>query len=85
MLTATFLIRIVGAGVQLGPLGIAATIRPIVSTPGDYDDREIGGMMIGKGNQSTRGKTAPVPLCPLQIPHDLSGRETRPTRWEARD
>jgi hypothetical protein len=45
-----FLIGIVGGGVQLGPLGTAATNRPIVPAPGDYDDGEIGGMMIGRGN-----------------------------------
>jgi hypothetical protein len=45
-----FLIYIVGGGVQLGPLGSAATNRPIVPAPGDYDDGEIGGMMIGNGN-----------------------------------
>jgi hypothetical protein len=44
----------VGGGVQLGPLGTAATNRPIVPAPGDYYDGEIGGMMIGKGNRSTR-------------------------------
>jgi hypothetical protein len=38
-----------GGGVQLGPLGTAATNRPIVPTPGDYDDGEIGGI-IGRGN-----------------------------------
>jgi hypothetical protein len=52
----------------LGPLGTAATSRPIVPAPGDYDDGEIGGM-FGKGNRSTRRKPAPVPLCPQQIPH----------------
>jgi hypothetical protein len=45
-----FLIGIVGGGVQLGPLGTAATIKPIMPVPGDYDDGEIGGMMIGRGN-----------------------------------
>jgi hypothetical protein len=64
-----FLIGIVGGGVQLGPLGTAATKRPIVPSPGDYDNGEIGGMMIGKGNQSTRRKPAPVPLYPPQTPH----------------
>jgi hypothetical protein len=39
----------VDGGVQLGPLGTAATNRPIVPAPGDYDDGEIGGM-IGRGN-----------------------------------
>jgi hypothetical protein len=49
-----FLIYIVGGGggVQLGPLGTTATNRPIVPAPGDYDDREIGGM-IGRGNRKT--------------------------------
>jgi hypothetical protein len=52
----------------LGPLGTAATSRPIVPTPVDYDDGEIGGM-IGRVNRSTRRKPAPVPLCPPQTPH----------------
>jgi hypothetical protein len=56
-------------GVQLVPLGIAATNRPIVLAPGDYDDGEIGGIMMGRGNGSTRRKPIPVPLCPPQIPH----------------
>jgi hypothetical protein len=63
-----FLIGIVGGGVQLGPLDTAATNRPIVLAPGDYDDGEVGGM-IGKGNRSTRRKPVPVPLCPPQTPH----------------
>jgi hypothetical protein len=52
----------------LDPLGTAATNRPIVPVPGDYDDGEIGGI-IGRGNRSTRSKPAPVPLCPPQTPH----------------
>jgi hypothetical protein len=51
----------------LGPLGTAATNRPIVPATGDYDG-EIGGM-IGRGNRSTLRKPAPVPLCPPQSPH----------------
>jgi hypothetical protein len=50
----------------LGPLGTAATFRPSVPTPGDYDNGEIGRMMIGRGNRSIRRKSAPVPLCPPQ-------------------
>jgi hypothetical protein len=65
---AFFLIGIVGGGVQLDPLGTAATNRPTVPRPGDYDDGKIGGM-IGRGNQSTRRKPAPVPLYPPQTPH----------------
>jgi hypothetical protein len=57
-----------GGGVQLGPLGTAATNRPIVPAPGDFDDGEIGGM-IGRGNRSTRRKPAPVQLCPPQTAH----------------
>jgi hypothetical protein len=64
-----FLIGIAGGGVQLGPLGTAATNRPTVPAPGDYDDGKIGGMMIGRGHRSTRRKPAPVPLCPPQTPH----------------
>jgi hypothetical protein len=40
----------------LGPLGTTATIVP---APGDYDDGEIGGMMLGRGNRSIRRKAAP--------------------------
>jgi hypothetical protein len=43
--------------VQLGPLGTAATSRPIVPAPGNYDG-EIG-EMIGKGNRSTQRKPSP--------------------------
>jgi hypothetical protein len=59
----------IGGGVQLGPLGTTATNLPIMPTPGEYDDREICGMMIGTGNRSTGRKPAPVPLCPPQTPH----------------
>jgi hypothetical protein len=40
------LIGIVGGGAQLGPLCTAATNRPIVPAPGDYDNGEIGGMIV---------------------------------------
>jgi hypothetical protein len=56
-----------GVGVQVGPICIAATSRPIVPAPGNYDDGEIDGM-IGRGNRCTRRKPAPVPLCPPQTP-----------------
>jgi hypothetical protein len=76
-------LKIVGCVVQMGPLGTAATNRPIVPDPGDYDDGEIGGMMIGRGNRCTRRKPASVPLCLPQTPHALPGREPRPLWWEA--
>jgi hypothetical protein len=58
------------------PNDTSATKWPIVSAPGDYDDGEVGGMKIGRGNRSSRGKPAPAPLCPPQIPLD----QTRATR-----
>jgi hypothetical protein len=61
----------------LGPLGTSATEWPIAPAPGDYDDGEIGGMKIGRGNRSTRRKPAPAPLCPPQIPLD----QTRVWTW----
>jgi hypothetical protein len=62
------LIGIMGGGVQLGPLGTAATNRTIVPAPNDYNDGEIGGM-IDRGNRNTWRKPTPVLLCPPQTPH----------------
>jgi hypothetical protein len=53
----------------LGPLGTAATNSLTVPAPGDYDDAEISGMMIGRGKRSTRRKPAPMPFYPSQTPH----------------
>jgi hypothetical protein len=44
-----FLIRIVGGGVQMRPLGMQATNWPIVPAPCDYEDGEFGGL-IGRGS-----------------------------------
>jgi hypothetical protein len=63
----------VEGGVQVDPLDTAATNRPIVPAPRDYDDGEIGGM-IGRGNRSTRRKPPPMPLCPPQTPHAVRTR-----------
>jgi hypothetical protein len=62
-----------GSGVQLGPLGTAATNRPIVPATGDYDNEETGGI-IGRGNRSARRKPVPVPLCPPKTPHAAQTR-----------
>jgi hypothetical protein len=43
--------------------------------PRMIDDDEcgaVGGIRIGRGNRNTRREPAPVPLCPPQIPHDLT-------------
>jgi hypothetical protein len=52
--------------------GYCSHYWPIVSVPGDNggDFGETGGMKIGRGNQSTRRKPTPEPLCPPQITHD---------------
>jgi hypothetical protein len=64
---------------KLGPLGTSATEWPIVPAPGDYDNGEIGGMKIGRGNRSNRRKPAPAPLCPPHIPLDQTGARSRAT------
>jgi hypothetical protein len=69
----------VGVGVQLGPLGTAATDWLIVPVPGDYDDGKFGGMKIGRGNRSIRRKPAPASFCPPQIPLD----QTQDQTWAA--
>jgi hypothetical protein len=51
-----------GGWSPIGSILHAATNRPIVAAPGNYDDGEIG-RMIGKGNRNTRTIPAPMPLC----------------------
>jgi hypothetical protein len=72
---------IIFSGVRLSPLGTAATTgllyQPQVIDDGDCE--AIGGMKTGRGNQSTRKKPFPVPLCPPQIPHDQTRARTQAT------
>jgi hypothetical protein len=70
--------------VKLSPLGTSATNWHIVPALDDDDDDDddyecgiVGGVRIGRVNQSTRRKPAPVPLCPPQIPHDVTWARTR--------
>jgi hypothetical protein len=72
-------VRIVSlGGVRLSPLGTPASVgllyQPLMI---DDDYGAVGGMRIGRGNRSTRRKPVPVPLCPPQIPHDLTWDRTR--------
>jgi hypothetical protein len=67
----------VRGGAQLGPLGTSAADWPIVPAPGNYDDGELDGMKIGRGNRSTWRKPARAPLCPPQIPLDQTWDQTR--------
>jgi hypothetical protein len=76
-LTNIFLIIL--SGVRLSSLDIAVTIG-ILFQPQMIDDGDCGaicGMKIGRRNQSTRRKPAPVPLRPPQIPHNLVRAGTR--------
>jgi hypothetical protein len=59
---------------RLSLLGSAATIG-LLYQPQMIDDGDcgaIGGLKIGSANQSTWKNPTPVPLCPPQIPHDLT-------------
>jgi hypothetical protein len=47
-----------GVESNLGPLGTSATEWPIVPTMGDYDNGEISGMKIGRGNRSKIGRAS---------------------------
>jgi hypothetical protein len=78
-----FLIGIVGGGVQLGPLGSAAT-NGLLCQP-----RMI--MMMEKSMEWLAGETGVLaenlPQCRFahHKPHMLPGREPGPPRWEASD
>jgi hypothetical protein len=65
-------------GMRLSPLGTSATVGLLYQPRMiDDDNGAVGGMRIGRGNRSTRRKPAPVPLCPPQIPHDMTWDRTR--------
>jgi hypothetical protein len=38
----------------------------------DDDYVAVGGVRIGRGNRNTEKEFVTVPLCPPQIPHDLT-------------
>jgi hypothetical protein len=67
------------SGVRLSPLGTAATIG-LLYQPRMIDDGDcgaIGGIKTGRVNRSTRRNPSPVPLCPPQIPYELTRARTR--------
>jgi hypothetical protein len=69
-----------GGRVQLGLLGTAATNRPIVSAPGDYDDGEIGGIRFPQPKYSERtcpsatSSTTNPTCCPNANPGRRGGK-----------
>jgi hypothetical protein len=73
----SFLFLVSLGGVRLSPLGTSATVG-LLYQPQMIDEEygAVGGLRIGRGNRSTQRKPAPMPLCPPQIPHDLSWDRT---------
>jgi hypothetical protein len=68
--------------VRLSALGTSATVCPIVPAPDDrwwvWSSRWNENL---RRNRNTRMKPVPVPLCPPQIPHDLTWARTRATAY----
>jgi hypothetical protein len=66
-------------------LGTAASLKPILPAPGDYDDGEIGGM-IGRGKKTeVLGENQPQCRIVHHKPHMLAGSVPGLPRWEASD
>jgi hypothetical protein len=65
--------------VRLSPLGTSATVGLLyqLRMTDEY------GMRIDRENRHTRRKPAPMPLCPPQIPHDLTRDRTRAVAVES--
>jgi hypothetical protein len=73
-----------GGEVQLGPLGTAATNRPIVPTPGDYDGEKLMMEWLA-GETEVLGENLPQYRFVHHKPLMLPGHEPGPPRWEASD
>jgi hypothetical protein len=71
------LIRLVGGGVQLGPLGTAATDWLIVACPGIMMMENLVELRFAGETEVLEGKPVPAPLCPPQIPLDQTRDRTR--------
>jgi hypothetical protein len=67
----------------LGPLDTAATNRPIVPAPGDYDDGEIGGL-IGRESEVLGENLLQCRIVDHKT-HMIPGCEPGSPRWEASD
>jgi hypothetical protein len=69
-----------GGEVKPSPLVISPTIWLIVLAPDDNHD-ECGS---SRWNENWQGKPVTVPLCPPQIPHDLTWNGTCPAAVRSR-
>jgi hypothetical protein len=59
----------------MSPLAKSTTNWPTVPAPDD-ECGAVDGIRIGRGSRNTWRKPVPVPLCPPQIPHDLTWART---------
>jgi hypothetical protein len=71
-----------GGGVQLGPLGTAATNRPIVPARVIMMEKLVECLA---GETEVLGENLPQCRFVHHKPHMLPGREPGPPRWEASD
>jgi hypothetical protein len=78
-----FLIGIVGGGVQLGPLGTAATNGLLCQPRVIMMMQKLVGWLAGE--TEVLGENLPQCRFVHHKPHLLSGREPGPPRWEASD
>jgi hypothetical protein len=70
ILSFSLILSVSRGGVRLSHL-VGRPLTGLLYQPRMVDDEcvAVGGMRIGRGNQSTQRKPASVPLCPPQIPH----------------
>jgi hypothetical protein len=76
-------IGIVGGGVQLGPLGTAATNGLLCQPPVIMMTEKFVGWLAGE--TEVLGENLPQFRFVHHKPHMLPGREPGPPRWEASD
>jgi hypothetical protein len=61
----------------MGALCTSAIYWPNLHVPGDYEDRDFGGITIGMGKPEYSEKTCPSSIFPTKIPLDQTRARTR--------
>jgi hypothetical protein len=81
--TYHLLFNFLGGGMRLGPVG-RLTITGLLyqARMMDNDESRAVGGMIDRGNRSIPRKPVTVPLCPPQIPYDISRLEPGSPLWD---